>query len=171
MNEKESEKKEDRRMEELGESLKANGISDVQWNQFERVLITECYDSEAILNDLDDGDDDPFNLYSESNLFPIIQRNLFFAKIIKKHFGSKHVDDHKVPSFSFGKERLYHTDRYKDRPGYIGSPKYGSLKEECLQNRIYPMKMKQFAVFMFEAVIYRNSRKGRTLKAGDLGAD
>merc|ERR1719242_2411193 len=151
-------------MDELTESLLENGLSTVHCNQFERILTVEQYDSETIIHDLVD-EDDRYNLYPDSNLFSILHHNLYLAKITKKHFGADGNDDDKLPPFTFGMERLRHTEHFKDRPSYVGVPKYQSLKEECLSNRIHPMPHDQFARFLHSAHCFMMTQRARTIRA------
>ena len=166
-----SEKLEEKRMGDLTETLRANGLSDDQCTRILKELQSQCYDSETIVDDLVDEENDRFNLYRQSNVFSILHRNLYFAKITKKHFGATNNDDDKLPPFSFGKHRLYHWEYFKSRTGFVTVPNHGSLKEECLQNNIHPMTLKQFTTMLYAAFTLRQSRKGRELKAMDLGGD
>ena len=168
--EEKSEKVQAKRMEDLAITLGANGFSDDECNRLMELLFAQHYDSETIIDDLVDEEGDVSNLYPQSNLFPMLRYNLFLAKIAKKHFGAKRNDDDIQPQFTFGVEKLYHHHHCRNRRGYVGTPKYRSLKEECLQNTIHSMTIQQFARIMFSAFMYRQSTNGRKLKANDLGA-
>ena len=165
------EKAECKRMEDLAESLRAKGLSDDHCTRFMFELQSQCYDSETIIDDLVDEEADPFNHYHHSNLFPMLQNNLFLAKITKKHFGANRNDDDKLPPFTFGTNRLFHWKYFKDRPGFVTAPKYGSFKEECLQNNIHRMTLKQFTTILFNAFTLNQSVRGRKLRALDYGVD
>ena len=169
--EKKSENIEVKRMEDLADSLRANGLSDGDCTRLVKMLLAQNYDSETIIDDLVDEEADPSNLYPDSNLFPILQNNLFLAKTTKKHFGSKRNDDDPIPPFTFGRDKLYHWEYFKDRPGYVGAPKHMNLKKECLRNRIHAMSMEQFSRMLFAAFLLRKSVKGRELRAMDVGGD
>ena len=105
---KSAEKVKVKRMGDLAVSLRQNGLSDDDCTRFMDWLFAQKYDSETIIDDLVDETSDPFNLYPQSNLFPMIGRNLFLAKMIKKHVGAERNDDDKLPLFGFGRDRLYH---------------------------------------------------------------
>ena len=165
-----SEKVDVKRMDDLAESLRANGLSDGECARFMNELATQSYDSETIFDDLMDEERDPSNLNSDSNVFAMLQKNLFFTKITKKHFGAKMNDDDELPSFTFGRDRLRHYEYFKDRPNYVGVPKYSNLKEECLQNRIHQIPIKQFSRMLYEAFLFAKSKNGQALKALDRGS-
>ena len=162
------EKVEGKRMEDLDKSLQRNGFSDEECHRLMNVLFDQSYDSDTIVLDLVDEDSDPCNLYQDTNLFPMLCRKPFFAKVTKKHFGATRNDDEPLPSFQFGKEELYHTKHFEDRPGFVGEPKFTSLKDECLNNRICTMTYKQFSRFLLSAFTLRKTNKGRTLSAMQL---
>ena len=167
-----SEKLETNRMDDLSHALWENGLSVDQCCQLMNMLYSQGYDSDAIAADFLDLDgDDPFNLYPQSNLFPMLNGNKFLAKITKKHVGAKQNDDDPLPPFTFGMQTLRHWKHWDDEPGYVGSPNYNSLKEECLQNKIYPMPMKQFLRMVFDAVAFSRSGKGRRQSANSLWGD
>ena len=159
-----------KRMDDLAESLRAKGLSDDHCTRFMFELQSQCYDSETIIDDLVDEEADPFNHYHHSNLFPMLQNNLFLAKITKKHFRANRNDDDELPPFSFGTNRLFHWKYFKRRPGFVAAPKYGSLKEECLQNAIHRMTLKQFTAILFNAFTLKQSVRGRKLMSPDRGA-
>ena len=161
------EKIEAKRMDDLPVRLQKNGLSDPECAQFMNELLEQEYDSDAIVDDLVDYENDPFNLYDDTNLFPLLLSNLFLAKTIRNHFGSGGNDNDPLPSFSFGKQRLYQWKYFEDHVGYVKCPRYGSLKEECLKNRIYSMTMRQFSEMLYSAYTLRESAKGRAFKAGD----
>ena len=162
-----------KRMEDLGEELKSSGLSDDRCFRLMNELRAQSYDSDAIVLDLVDEENDPFNLYHDSNLFPIINSNPFFAKVTKKHFGAQHNelriaqhnDDDPLPIFKFGSKQLFHWQYFKDRPGFVGSPNFGSLKEECLNNEICAMTLQQFSTFLLSAFTLQQTTKGRQLTA------
>ena len=174
INERKSESRESKRMDTLFTDLAMNGFSNSKHAEFMANLYDQRYDSEAIIQDLVSGENDPFNHYKDSNLFPLLQRNPFLAKNIKKHFNVKGSDDDDMMPFSFGKHRLYHWKGssvypFEDRPGYVGNPRHSSLKEECLNNNIHPMTMRQFSEMLWSACSFRNCAKGRAFKAMDHG--
>ena len=159
------EKVEGKRMDDVVESLRMNGFPDGACYRLMNVLFDQLYDSDTIVLDLVDEDSDPCNLYHDTNLFRMLCRKQFFAKVTKKHFGATRNDDDPLPPFQFGKEELYHTKHFKERPGYIGAPKFASLKEECFNNRICTMTPKQFSIFLLSAFTLRQTNKGKTLSA------
>ena len=73
-------------------------------------------------------------------------------------------------SFGFGREMLRHQDHFNNHRGYVGEPKYDNLKMECLNNKIQTMSMKQFARTLYSAFMFRDSMRGRELKASDSSA-
>ena len=156
-----------KRMEDLAVSLRANGFPDDECNRLMEMLLAQHYDSETIIDDLVDEENDAFNLYPQSNLFPMLRHNLFLAKITKKHFGAKRNDEDSLPPFTFGMSRLFHWKHFEDRLGFV-VPKYRSLKEECLQNSIHSMSMELFAGILFNAFMYQQSTRGRGFRASDL---
>ena len=164
-----TEKKEVKRMDDLAAILNESGLSNLHSTRFINELFEQQYDSDAIVDDLVDVDNDPFNVYEDTNLFPFLQSNPFLAKITKKHFGVSGNDDDQLPLFSFGKHRLYQWEHFKDYDGYVGSARYGSLKEECLSNRIYNTSMRQFSEMLCSAYMFRESAKGRAFKARNGG--
>ena len=159
------EKVEGKRMDELMQSLQNNGFPDEECYQLMNVLFDQSYDSDTIVLDLVDEDSDPCNLYYDTNLFPKLCRKPFFAKVTKKHFGATRNDDDPLPTFEFGKEELSHWKEFKDRPGYVGAPKFASLKEECFNNKICTMTHEQFSRFLLSAFTLRQTKKGRTISA------
>eukprot|EP01084_Bolivina_argentea_P068821 125265_1 len=58
----------------------------------------------------------------------------FQTKVKKKDIVTK------MPNFEFG-QRFYYTKYFKDNKNYIKTPKYSSLKEEMLSNRIHRTKL------------------------------
>ena len=176
INERKSENVESKRMDTLFTDLERNGFSTWKRGAFMAELCAQQYDSDAIVDDLVDEENDPFNHYKDSNLFPLIQHNPFLAKNIKKHFNIKGNDDDELSPFSFGKNRLYHwkgntSYRFENRPGYVGSPRHGSLKEECLNNTIHQMTMREFSEMLNSAFMFRQCDKGRSFKAKYHGGD
>ena len=161
------EKVEAKRMEDLAEALTRNGLSDVDCARLMNELKSQCYDSETIIDDLVNEEGDPFNLYPDTNLFPMLCCNLYLAKITRKHFGTRSNDDDKLPPFTFGMTYLKYWKNNKNEPGYVGSPNYDSLKEECLQNKIHPMSKEQFSRMLYKAFILLQSAKARALFAED----
>ena len=156
-----------KRMEHLEEALRSNGLSDEECSRLMNELRVQCYDSDTIVIDLVDAEMDPFNLYAQSNLFPLLGRNPFLAKITKRHFGAKRNDDDALPKFEFGtwNKQLWHWPWYKNKPGYVGAPKHDSFKEECLNNRIYAMTLEQFSRSLLNALSLHQTTKARKMVA------
>eukprot|EP01083_Nonionella_stella_P069652 185793_1 len=158
-------------MDKMYENLMKHGASDTQcadlWHE-----INDCeYDSESIVMDVMDKDD-VFNEYKQSNLYrSALNKNKYFMKIIKKHFGQKTNDDDRINRFDLGQYTLYHWTYFKDFSNYIPQPKYASLKEETLNNNIHHITLQTFNRFVNKAFIHAYSSKGRRLKAMDRSAD
>ena len=176
INERKTSNVEAKRMDTLFTDSERNEFSDWKRGAFMAELCDQQYDSDAIVDDLVDDEKDPFNHYKDSNLFPLLQRNPFLAKHIRKHFNIKGNDDDGLSPFSFGKNRLYHWRgnccyRFEDRPGYVGSPRYDSLKEECLNNNIHQMTLREFSEMLHNAFMFRQCAKGRSFKAKNHGGD
>ena len=174
--EKATENVEAKRMDTLFADLENNGPSQWKAATFMAELFDQQYDSEAIIQDLVDDENDPLNHYEDSNLFPLIQWNPFLAKNIRKHFNVKGNDDDQLQEFSFGKNRLYHWKGtnwrpFDKRPGYVGGPRYGSLKEECLNNGIHQMTIREFSEMLYCAFMFQQCAKARAFKATYHAAD
>ena len=84
------------------------GVNKTDCEQFVKSLVENGFDSETVLDDLDDADNDQINDFEDSNLFPLLKNNKFFTKIVKKHLGGDRNDDDKLPSFSFGEQLWMH---------------------------------------------------------------
>ena len=165
-----AEKVEAKRMDDLAARLEEMGLSISDCTRFMDELFAQQYDSDAVVDDLVDDENDPFNLYKDTNLFPLLDFNPFLTKNIRKHFGVFGNDDDRLPIFSFGKDRLYQWIAYKDEDGYVGNPRYGSLKDECLNNRIHKMTMRQFSEMLCSAFMFRDCSKGRAFRALNGGS-
>ena len=76
-------------MHELYPILKSNGLSIQETISFMNELKDENYDSESIVQDLMN-DDDRYNVYKQSNLFPKLNYNKSITNRVKKHFGQNH---------------------------------------------------------------------------------
>ena len=145
-------------------------ISKMECRHFANVLNDEMYDSDAVVGDLCDEEGDPCNLYEDSNLYPLLRRNPFLAKMTRKHLGAKGNDDDYLAPFTFGTHRLKHWSRFKGQATFVRA-KYANLKEECLQNSIYPMAMASFHRMVLTAFTYRETKKGRSIRAINAGPD
>ena len=144
------------------------GMSQSDSGNFIEYLKKNKYDSETVLDDLIDEEDDPFNEFKGSNLFPMLKKSKFLTKIVKKHLGGKRNDDDKLPSFQFGESVWYFWKYYKDWNNY-NVAKHSNLKDECLNNKIHSISLDRFMKILAKAVLLRQSKKGRTIKAMDGG--
>merc|ERR1712062_776826 len=106
--------------------------------------------------------------HKESNLFPVLDQNKFLVKIIKKHLGGNMNDDDQIPEFSFGEIQWRFWSYFKNL-GNFNVAKYKNLKEECLNNGIHQMTMGRFNEILVESIMYSNTKKGRSVKAMNLG--
>ena len=165
-----SEKEEIGSMDELYSILVSSGLSISDSISFinDEIIYNE-WDTEAIIIDLND--DDPFNRNANSNLFMSLNYNHYYTKKIKNHFKIQNNDNDKLPQFTFGMERLYHWNFHKNRDAYVDKPKYGSMKEEFLNNKIYPIDLKTFHQFLTKAYLFAKSSKGKSFKAADRGGE
>eukprot|EP01084_Bolivina_argentea_P269801 458633_1 len=139
-----------------------------------RFLIANDFDSDAVIDELCDIDQDPFNHYTHSYLFlSYLNANKFYAKLIKEHLQVKHNDSDPIVQFSFGPVDIFKYNTYfRDKcDTYIDSASYGSLKEECLNNNIHVMLIGTFNSLVEKAFWLVNSVKGRKRKARDVGYD
>ena len=126
------------------------------------------FDSETVLDDLIDDEEDSFNEFKDSNLFPMLKNSKFLTKIVKKHLGGKRNDDDKLPPFQFGERRWYFWKHYTDWNNY-NVAKHSNLKDECINNKIHSISLDRFAKMLAKAVLLRQSDKGRSLKARNAG--
>lgn len=111
------------------------GVSQPDCEKFIKYLKENNYDSETVLHDLIEEEEDPFNEFKESNLFPKLKNSEFLTKIVKKHLGGKRNDDDKLPQFQFGEEKWYFWKYYKNWNNY-NVAKHSNLKDECINNKI-----------------------------------
>eukprot|EP01084_Bolivina_argentea_P006059 11454_1 len=129
----------------------------------------EQYDSDAIINDIDD-DEDIKNEYPHSNLYNESKKNAYLMKLIKTNFNLKNNDDENIPKFIYGRYRFYHWSFMKTYTGYIPKPKYKSLKDECLNNIIWPTPISMFTNRLDKAYTYINTQYAKNLLAMNCGA-
>ena len=146
--------------------LSEGKLSDEDCAAFMCTLMTEGYDTESILLDIADNEnDDPYNHFRHSNVFQFLRGNKYHAKLVKKHMGAQHNDDDALPQFSFGLCVFGHWQEHKESIAYVESPKYRSLREECLSNRIYKISKRQFDEVLLKARMFKESSMGKRLKA------
>ena len=144
------------------------GVSRSDCEKFTRFLAENSYDSETVLDDLIDAEDDPFNEFKDSNLFPRLKNNKFLAKIVKKHLGGTRNDDDELPPFSFGENQWMYWPYYKEYDVF-NVAKHSNLKTECLNNAIHSMTLDRFTAMLAKAVLLKQSKKGRSIKAMNNG--
>ena len=144
------------------------GVSQRDCEKFSEYLNKNKYDSETVLDDLIAEEDDPFNEFKDSNLFPMLKNSKFLTKIVKKHLGGKRNDDDKLPPFQFGEQRWYFWKYFKNWNNY-NVAKHSNLKDECINNKIHSISLDRFMKMLAKAVLLRQSKKGRTLKATNQG--
>ena len=99
-------------------------------------------------------DEDTCNLYEQSNLYPLLMSNKFITKQIRKHFNIKGNDDDVIPRFRFGGQRFAHWSFFSFQKRYIKSPKYPSLKQETLNNKIHCIDLKLWQETIESAYLY-----------------
>ena len=144
------------------------GVSQSDCENIIDYLNENKFDSETVLDDLIDGEDDQFNEFKDSNLFPILKNSKFLTKIVKKHLGGNSNDDDNLPAFQFGECAWMYWKHYKDWNSY-NVAKHSNLKEECINNKIHSISLDRFMKMLAKAVLLRQSKKGRSLKAMNLG--
>ena len=160
--EKKAKKEEKGHVHELKHILRANRVSESVCNSFDATLKEEEYDTEAVLSDLVDPDNDPFNNYPQSNILPLFKHSKFTAKLVKKHLGGGHRDDQQIGTFTFGFRTFLYWRCFKGRSDY-NKAKHSSLKDECLNNSIYPMPLSAFNDFLvksYEAASFKSAERG-----------
>ena len=146
------------------------GVSQPDCEKFIKYLKENKYDSETVLDDLIDEEEDPFNEFKDSNLFPMLKKSKFLTKIVKKHLGGKRKDDDKLSQFQFGEQKWYFWKYYKNWSNY-NVAKHSNLKDECINNEIHSISFDRFMKMLAKAVLLRQSKKGRSLKATNQGVD
>eukprot|EP01083_Nonionella_stella_P102978 293669_1 len=162
--------------DQLVRDLRANGLSIMRCNHLMNELVDNEYDSDAIIDDLSN-ENDRCNHYEDSQIYNsfLSQSNKYFIKIIKKRCGMKPNDDDKVTTFVLGRYRVMYWKYWKGKCDknklYADSPKYRSLKEECIHNEIYSIDIGTFHDILQKAVTYTLSNKGRSLKAKDISLE
>eukprot|EP01083_Nonionella_stella_P301691 1036398_1 len=162
--------------DQLVRDLRANGLSIMRCNHLMNELVDNEYDSDAIIDDLSN-ENDRCNHYEDSQIYNsfLSQSNKYFIKIIKKRCGMKPNDDDKVTTFVLGRYRVMYWKSWKgdcDKNRlYADSPKYRSLKEECIHNDIYSIDIGTFHDILQKAVTYTLSNKGRSIKGRDGGGE
>ena len=133
-------------------------------------LQSEEFDSDAIIYDVLD-DNDFNNNYLNSNLYIKSNKNKYLMKVIKKHYNlCGRDDDDNIPKFIYGKYRFYHWSYMSKWKTFIKKPKYISLKDECLNNNIYSVSIKNFTDQLNKSFIYINTIKGRSIKSNNYGS-
>ena len=122
-------------------------LIDHGWTQSEFMLLMkfmkeEQYDTDGIIMDLID-DKDYYNLYINSNIYYKVNQNRYLINEIKQQFNIKPNDNDILPAFQFGVS-FYSTKGHDKEvgPEYVSpsSFKYKSLKEETLNNNVYPLE-------------------------------
>ncbi len=156
-------------MDELCDLLHKNGLQSQKCKDLQSYLSENEYDSEAIINDLCDTELDPFNHYTHSVLFvSYLNKDKYLAKVIKNHLRATHNDNDAITEFSLGPRGIFkYWDAFEGRDTYIDQPKYGTLKQECLNNNIYAMDIKTLHLFISKAYVYAHSYKGKQMTASD----
>ena len=135
---------------------------------------SEDMDSDAIVDDLEDSvyrlkvsresiKDTMHTISAESNLSPMLDSDSVLVKKVVHHFNQLDV-------FHFGAP-MRNWKRWKQYPGYIESPKYHNLKEECLNNDIHSMSRFQFHCLLVHARTLWQTDKCRHVKSAKIGRD
>ena len=143
-------------------------IDDEHSEAFVRRLALEAYDTDAVLLDVLDPNDE-YNNYASSNLFSWLECSKYAMKRIKQHLGAAHRDDDKLGEFAFGFARFYYWRCDEDQPAY-NVLKYYSLKDECVNNKIYAIGLEQFDEFLVKAHLYAQSWRARSIISEDEGS-
>ena len=141
-------------------------ISQSDCAKFSTFLVQNKYDSETILDDLIDDENDPFNAFKDSNLFPMLTNNKFLTKVVKRHLGGNRNDDDKLPQFQFGEKMWFFWKETKYRyADQFNVAKHSNLKGECINNKIHSISLERFLQILTKAMLLKKSKKGRTIKA------
>ena len=127
------------------------------------------YDSDSLYNDIHD-EQDKFNRYQQSNLFTqptLLNHNSMQMKKIRQYFNIKGHDDDQLTPFTFGQDRFYYWDHYKGWENYQGRPRYKSLKDETLNNKIHVMQKETWNIVLNKAYMYTHCNEGKSIEAKD----
>ena len=168
--EMENEKDEnEQRMNDLMDELIKKGMKQSNAQKFMQFIEVHQWDSDAIKYDLEQRG--MFNKMDQSNLFYALNKNKYFVKVIKNHFKIKGNDNDKITVFSFGPMITFKSWQYFKRSKYFVEPKHANLKEELLKNSICAMDINLFHRQLAKAHIFASSKKGKKIKAKDMGRD
>ena len=148
--------------------LISHGMSDTDATSFMEELLANAYDTDAAIDDIAE-DEDICNVYDQSNLYPLLGSDKFIAKQIKKHFMLKQNDDDEIPLFKFGDENFMHWSSFKWNKRYIKTPKYKSLKEETLKNKIHCIDIELWQEMVESAYLFSQTNRAKELKADEIG--
>ena len=152
------------KLDELPSILTRSTLSQTAIISFIRYLKSQDMDSDAVDEDLHTmlTPRKDYETPVDSNLFPLLQNDTLTAKSVVSHL-------YEFDTFRFG----YRSFLYWKSCSILGgvhlilSPKYKNLKEECLQNTIYPIPKSLFVSILEMARTLRRTNKGRSLIAVD----
>ena len=100
--------------------------------------------------------------HQDTTKVPMLQNDSLMEQNTPSHLNE-------LKSFRFGYCQFYHPKHWERSTFHIEAPKYRNLKQECLQNTIYPMSRRVFVLTLELARSLRQTKKGRSFKVPDLG--
>ena len=142
-------------MDGLYDLLQKNGLTKTECVQFVNSLSNDEYDTDSVLYDVEDG-------YKNSNIYQLLNKNKFQLSAIYNYFTA-------LPPFTFGKRIFKYWSSFSKHRSFIKKPKYSSLKQECLNNTIFPIQLTIFNQILNKSYIYTISLKGKRFKARNKG--
>ena len=141
----------------LHDLLTKHSLGKDEYTKFKKILDFDEYDTDSVAYDVEDG-------FSNSNIYDLLNQNKFHLSLINNYLNT-------LPQFEFGKYQFKYWSYFHKHPTFIPKPKYTSLKQECLNNGIFPIQLWMFNQTLNKSYIYTNSNKGKTLKACDKQGD
>ena len=137
------------KMDDLDQVLKRGGVSKAKCGSIFKWLRTEQFDTETMRYDLKGTLEDHAE---DSNVLSVFKGNQSQRLRVNRQF-MFHFEA--LKSFTFGYCHFFPWKYFENRPAYIKKPKYGNLKEECLNNEMYPISLKVFKRILVKALHQR----------------
>ena len=158
----------------LWNNLIESGVEEKEASAIMEYVMDNKYDTDALAEDIIDCDgNDPYLKYPQCNIMnqlPQDQNRYYLMRVIKNTLNIEGNDNDKVPPFQFGGGIFKYTKYYAKKERYIKAPKYGSLKEELLNNTIYEMDSNDWDELLQKVSAYHSTKYIRGITVRDLGA-
>ena len=138
-----------------------------QPNDFEDICGDEQQEEKNKVHDNDEKKQQMLRPYKQERKGNKINK---FCTQIEQENNDEKSNTAKMPSFGFG-YMFYYWNYFNDWGQYIGVGYHKNFKEECINNKLAPLKLGLWKIMLTKATKIKWTRTGKQLKAQDYGQD